>query len=95
MTSNRRVIDYKSVDMTDPEWEYYNKLVEEFTYGNISGKEQFKDVFDVDGDGCISMISPPFKKEVGGAVILFLQNLMINRQLRRMERLIKEKVDDR
>ena len=84
-----RVIDHKSVDMTDEEFNYYNKLIEEFTYANYSGKDQFRDIFDVDQDGCIIMLRPPLKKEVGWAVILFLQNLMINQRLRRMEDWIK------
>lgn len=85
-----RIIDYKKVDMTDAEWDYYNQLVKEFSQDNYSGSEQFRDLFDVDGDGCISIIRPPMKKEVGWAVILFLQNLMINQRLRRMEKWVKE-----
>jgi hypothetical protein len=84
------IIDYKKIEMTEDEYNYYNQLISEFTYGNISGKDQFRDVFDVDDDGCISMIRPPLKKEVGWAVILFLQNLMINQRLRRMEQWVKE-----
>lgn len=90
-----RVIDHKGVDMTDEEFEYYTKLVHEFTYGNNNGKDQFHDMFDVDGDGCISFVRPPLKKEVGWAVIVFLQNLMINQRLRRMEVKIKEILDDK
>lgn len=84
-----RVVDHKAVDMTDEEFEYYNSLIEEFTYGTYNGKNQFHDIFDVDNDGCISFIHPPLKKEVGWAVIVFLQNLMINQRLRRMENKIK------
>ncbi len=87
---SKKIINYMSVDMTDEEFSYYEKLVNEFTLGNYSGKDQFKDLFDVDGDGCISFIHPPFGKEVGWAVILFVQNLMINQRLRRMERVIEE-----
>jgi hypothetical protein len=76
--------------MTDEEWNYYNKLIKEFTHGSYSGADQFKDLFEVDEDGCISIISPPFKKEVGWAIIVFLQNLMINQRLRRMEKWVKE-----
>ncbi|MHA2216333.1 MAG: hypothetical protein ACXACY_10365 [Candidatus Hodarchaeales archaeon] len=80
-----RVIDYKKIDMTDLEYEYYQQIVEEFSDGQYSGKEQFRDIFDVDGDGCIVSIRPPVKKQVAWAVIFFLQNLMINQRLRRME----------
>ena len=88
-----RVVDFKGVEMSDEEYEYYQKLVEEFTYANYDGKDQFHDMFEVDGEGCISMVKPPLKKEVGWAIIVFLQNLMINQRLRRMERKIKEILD--
>lgn len=81
-----RVIDYKQVDMTDEEFEYYEKLVQEFTSGTYSGKDQFRDVFEVDGDGCITFIHPPIKKQIAWAVLFFIQNLMINQRLRRIER---------
>lgn len=90
-----RVVDYKGVDMTDEEFEYYNRLVKEFTFGMYNGKDQFHDMFDVDDEGCISLIRPPLKKEVGWAVIVFLQNLMINQRLRRLERKVKEILNGR
>lgn len=90
-----RVIDHKAVDMTDEEFEYYNKIIEEFTYGIHNGKEQFHDIFDVDDDGCILLIRPSLKKQVAWAAIMFLQNLMINQRLRRMETKIKEILGDK
>lgn len=90
-----RVIDYKKVDMTDEEFDYYTRLVKEFTYGTYNGKDQFHDLFDVDDDGCISIINPPFRKDVSWAVIFFIQNLMINQRIRRMELKIKEILDGR
>lgn len=86
----RKIIDFKSVDMLPEEYEYYLSLVNEFTLGGYSGKEQFRDMFEVDDDGCITIIKPPLKKEVGWAIILFLQNLMINQRLRRMEKRVTE-----
>jgi hypothetical protein len=83
-----RVIDYKQVEMEDEEYEYYQKLVNSFNYGTYSGKEQFHDVFDVDGDGCIAYINPPIGKQIAWAVLFFLQNLMINQRLRRIEKRI-------
>jgi hypothetical protein len=89
------IVDYKKVEMTEDEKIYYDKIVEEFTNGGYSGKEEFRDVFDVDADGCISMIRPPLKKEVPWVVLVFLQNLMINQRLGRMERWCKEKLNGR
>lgn len=91
----KRIIDYKSVDITDEEWDYYNEIVKEFSTPTYSGKEQFRGTFEVDGDGCISIINPPLKKEVAWVVILFLQNLMINQRLRRVERWVKENDDSK
>lgn len=90
MNSRIHVIDHKGVDMTEEEHEYYKNLITEFTYGTYDGKDQFHDMFEVDAEGCISMVKPPLRKEVGWAVIVFLQNLMINQRLRRMERKLKE-----
>jgi len=86
----KRIIDFKSVDMTEEEYDYYKKLVAEFTVGNYDGKNQFKNIFEVDGDGCLTQVQLPLKKKVSWAVIFFLQNLMINQRLRRMEKWVKE-----
>jgi hypothetical protein len=86
----REIIDHKAVDMTDEETAYYRKLVEEFTVGMSNGKDQFRDLFDVDGDGCITFIHPPIKRQLGWGVLFFVQNLMINQRLRRMERQVGE-----
>lgn len=90
-----KIIDYKQVDMIEEEYEYYNKIVESFTYGTFSGKEQFHDTFEVDDDGCISIIRPPLGKETAWAVLVFLQNLMINQRLRRMEKRIERFLNDK
>ena len=89
-----RVIDHKGVEMSDEEFAYYNQLVNEFTYGTYNGKDQFHNMFEVDEEGCISIIKPPLKKEDGRAIIVFLQNLMINQRLRRIEAKIEEFIND-
>jgi hypothetical protein len=81
-----RVVDYKQVDMEDEEFEYYKKLTKSFDYGHYQGTEMFHDVFEVEGDGCIAFINPPIGKQVAWSVLFFLQNLMINQRLRRIER---------
>ena len=92
---SRRIVDFKPVDMEDEEFEMYKGLVAQFTSGGYSGSEQFRDVFDVDGDGCIRVIRPPLKRQIGWAVLVFLQNLMINQRLRRMEKKLTEFLDER
>jgi len=86
----KRIVDYKAVEMTDEEFEYYNQIIKEFTIGTYNGREMFHDVFETDENGIISIIRPPLKKEIAWAAILFLQNLMINQRLRQMEDWIKK-----
>jgi hypothetical protein len=90
-----RIVDYKKVDMTDEEYTYYQQIIDTFSDGMYSGKEQFRDAFEVDNDGCITLVKPPLKKQVAWAVIFFLQNLMINQRMRRVERWAVEFINDR
>jgi len=88
----KRPLAYQGVDMTDEEHAYYRRLVESFTEGGVKGHEYFQDVFDADEDGCITMIRPPVGKPLPWAVIVFLQNLMINQQLRKQERFLESRL---
>ena len=77
----KRIIDYKQVDMTDEEYAYLKQLLAEFP----DGKHQIRDMFDVDGEGCINLVRPPVKRQIAWGLLFFFQNLMINQRLRRLE----------
>ena len=77
----KRIIDYKQVDMTDEEHAYLKQLLAEFP----DGKHQIRDMFDVDGEGCINLVRPPVKRQIAWGLLFFFQNLMINQRLRRLE----------
>jgi hypothetical protein len=77
----KRVIDYKQVDMTDEEFAYMQVLLKEFP----DGKSQVRGLFEVDGDGCITVIKPPVRRQIAWGLLFFFQNLMINQRIRRME----------
>jgi len=83
-----RIVDHKKVDMTDEEHAYYRKLVNAFE----DGPSSFRDLFDVDADGCISFIRPPVGRQVPWAVIIFLQNLMINQHERRRDAILEQRL---
>jgi hypothetical protein len=85
-----KIINYKNVDMTNLEYEEYEKIVKQFTTNKVSGSVHFVDMFETDGDGCISIIKVSSEKQVPWVVIVFLQNLMINQRLRRMEKWVQE-----
>lgn len=83
-----KVIDYKKVDMTDEEHNYYKELVTQFTDDTTKGTEYFKDLFDVDDDGFIMLIKPT--KSIPWAILFFIQQLMISQRLRIIDQLRKK-----
>lgn len=78
-----KAIDYKNVDMTEQEFEFYNQLIKTYTIGNGDGKAYFNDLFEVDDNGIITIIKPI--KSVPWGILFFIQNLMINQHLRSFE----------
>jgi len=71
--------------MSDQEYVYYRRLVDLF------GSEYFHDIFDSDEEGCIEFIHPPLGRQVPWAVLIFLQNLMINQHERRRDRILEQR----
>jgi len=92
-----KIIDYKKIDMTENEFNYYKHLVEIFTdkEKNISGNIYFKDLFDVDENGFITLIKT--EKSVPWAVLFFIQQIMISQRLRLTDNINEalEKIDER
>lgn len=88
----KRAVDHKALDMSDLEHAEYLKIVAAFTAESVKGSEYFHDAFDVDEDGCITMIRPPVGRQIPWAVIVFLQNLMINQQERRRDRVMEHRL---
>lgn len=84
----QRVVDHKAVDMSEPEYAYYRRIVDVF------GSDCFQGLFDADEDGCISFIRPPLGREVPWAVLMFLQNLMLNQHERRRDRILEQRLTE-
>ncbi len=82
-----RAIDFQKVDMTDEEHKYYLEIVKNFTTADFKGAEYFHDLFIANEKGIITIIKP--SKPVPWEVIFFVQNLMINQQLRDYDSRIK------
>ena len=70
----KKGIDNKKVDLSEPEYKHYQELIKAY------GAENFNDLFEADKDGIITVIKPI--KSVPWAVLFFIQNVMINQQLR-------------
>jgi len=83
-----KAIDYKKVDMTDEEWKYYQGLIVQYTDDTHKGSEYFRDLFETDDNGIITIIKPV--KSIPWAVLFFVQNVMINQRLRSNDQRLDE-----
>lgn len=75
-----KAIDYKKIDLTEAEHEFYQELVKQYTDDSHNGSDYFRDLFETDGSGMITIIKPT--KSIPWAVLFFVQNIMINQRLR-------------
>jgi len=85
-----RIIDNKKIDMTDSEWDMYQKIVRSYTSPTNKGEDYFIDLFETNEDGIIIFLKPPSRRQTSLEVFLFLMSLMSHQHLR----LMHEQVDD-
>lgn len=74
-----KIIDNKRIEMTNEEYDLYNKICSSYP----KGKDLFKGLFETDSEGLIIFLIPP-QKEFSMEVVIFLQNLMIQQHLRKI-----------
>ena len=82
-----RAVDSKRLDLSDDEFNYYNKLVEKF------GEKDFKGLFTSDKNGQITSISPPLDKQISMGVMFFILNVMMNQRLRAIALMAEKKAE--
>lgn len=82
-------INHLPVEMTNDEHDYFQQLSQNLSDNGISISNQLRGAFDVDENGIILIIKPLPGKQIQWGVLFFLQNLMINQRLRKMENLIE------
>lgn len=84
-----RIVDNKKVDMTEDEWQLYQKIVKNYTTLTNKGEDLFIDLFESDDNGTIIFLKPPSKRQTSFEVFLFLMSLFQHQHLR----LIYKEVD--
>lgn len=84
-----RIIDNKRIEMTDDEWNLYEKICHSYDDINFKGEFLFKGLFETNNDGIIIFLRPPVTK-TSFEVYLFLINLTVQQHLR----LMHQQVDD-
>jgi hypothetical protein len=77
-----RIIDNKKVRLTNDEFSFYEEICKAYDRPNFKGKDLFQDHFEVNDDGIIIFVKPPYKKYSSMEVFTFLVSLMVNQQLR-------------
>lgn len=79
-----RVIDNKKVEMTNDEWDMYQKIVLSYTTTTNKGEDLFIDLFETDDNGIIRFLKPPSKRHTSFEVFLFLMALFQHQHVRLM-----------
>lgn len=79
-----RVIDNKAVDLTEDEYEMYQKIVKSYTSLTNKGEDLFIDLFESDDKGIILFLKPPSKRQTSFEVFLFLVSIFQHQHTRLM-----------
>jgi hypothetical protein len=87
-----RVVNNRKLEMTDDEWDMYQKIVQSYTDVTGKGEDLFIDLFEANNDGIIVFLKPPSKRRTSLEVFLFLMALMQHQHLRLMHTQIDEAV---
>jgi hypothetical protein len=83
-----RAVANKPLDLVDDEFAYYMQITEAY------GANVFQDTFETDEEasslqhGWITMVTPPFNKNLPMGVIFFLFNVMLNQRARKVDQMI-------
>lgn len=85
-----RVVDNKKLDMTEDEWNLYQKIVKSYTKDMNKGEDLFRDLFETDHNGIIIFLKPPSKFRTSFEVFLFLMSLMQHQHLRLMHQQVAD-----
>lgn len=87
------IIDNKKVDLTNDEWQMYQKIVKSYTTQTNKGEDLFMDLFESDDNGIIIFLKPPSKRQTSFEIFLFLMSIMQHQHLRIMYSQVKDACD--
>jgi hypothetical protein len=89
-----KIVDNKKVDMTEDEWNMYQKIVASYATISNKGEDLFIDLFESNDQGIITFLKPPSKRHTSLEVFLFLMALMQHQHLRLMHAQVDEVVEE-
>ena len=86
-----RIIDKKKIELTEDEWNMYQKIVAAYSRPPYQkGEDFFIDLFETDNDGIIIFLKPPSQRQISLEIFLFMMSVMQHQHLR----LVHKQVDD-
>lgn len=88
-----RIVDNKKVEMTPSEFQYYQEICKAYDRTNFQGKDLFKDLFEVDGDGILIMLKAP-TSFTSMEIYMFLMALMQQQHLRIMHNNVAKMIEE-
>jgi hypothetical protein len=85
-----RIVDHKCLDMTDEEFELYQKIAASYTTANNRGEDLFQDLWESDDNGIILFLKPPSTRRTTFEVFLFLMSIQQQQQIRLMYQQVED-----
>ena len=75
-----KIINNQNINLSDEEFEYFKHLCTQYKTSESDGSIFFKDLFDVDKNGFITIVHP--KTSIPWSIIHFMQQVQISQRLR-------------
>jgi len=79
-----KIIDNKKIQLTNDEWNLYEKIVDSYTTVTNKGEDLFHDLFETDDNGIIIFLKPPSTTRSSLEVFLYLVAVMNQQHIRIM-----------
>lgn len=93
MSAKIKIINNKKLSMTDEEYKLYNDICRSYDRANFKGEDLFKNLFESDKDGIITMIKPP-TQQTSFEVYLFIVGLYQHQHKRLIDIAFEKKMLD-
>ncbi len=85
-----RIIDNKKIDLTNDEWDLYQKIVKSYTSITNKGEDFFQNLFETDKDGIITFLKPPNTRQTSFEIFLYLMAIQQQQHIRCMYKTVDD-----
>jgi hypothetical protein len=79
-----QIIDNKKIDLTQDEWDLFQKICKENSSPFSKGEDLFKNLFESDNDGMIKFLKPPTTAKTSFQVFLFMMAIFQHQHIRKV-----------